>query len=474
MQSKPWWSSAVFYQVYPRSFADSDGDGVGDIDGVTAHLDHLEQLGVDAIWLNPVTVSPMADHGYDVADPRDIDPLFGGMAAIERLIAAAHRRGIKITMDVVPQPHQLGASVVPGGAGRRTGFRRPAALLLPGRPRRGRRAAAEQLDLGVRRVGLDPGARTRRQSRPVVSAPVRHRAARPELGAPGRLRRLREDAAVLAGARRGRLPHRRGARHGQTGRPAGFAGPRVQGVAPQRRRPALQPPERARHPPRHPQGGQRLPRRGDRRRGVGHRQRPLGGVPAARRTASGVQLPADQDRLRRRPDPRRDPELAGRHRPAGGHPDLDAVQPRRRPGGHPLRRRRGRAAPGPCDGDGDARPARRGVHLQRRGAGPARRRVARRGVAGPHLGALGTHRAGPGQMPGADALVGPGSPVRVLLAHRHLAADAEGVGGADRAKAARRPRLDVVVLPAGPRIAKAPCGIRRRRRRIGWRRPPMR
>lgn len=69
---------------------------------MTARLDHLEQLGVDAIWLNPVTVSPMADHGYDVADPRDIDPLFGGMAAIERLIAAAHRRGMKITMDVVP------------------------------------------------------------------------------------------------------------------------------------------------------------------------------------------------------------------------------------------------------------------------------------------------------------------------------------------------------------------------------------
>jgi alpha-glucosidase len=102
MDSKPWWSSAVFYQVYPRSFADSDGDGVGDLDGVTARLGHLEQLGVDAIWLNPVTVSPMADHGYDVADPRDIDPLFGGMAAIERLIAAAHQRGMKITMDVVP------------------------------------------------------------------------------------------------------------------------------------------------------------------------------------------------------------------------------------------------------------------------------------------------------------------------------------------------------------------------------------
>ena len=97
-----WWSNAVFYQVYPRSFADSNGDGVGDIDGLVAHLDHLERLGIDAIWLSPVTVSPMADHGYDVADPRDIDPLFGGQAAFERLIAAAHQRGIKITMDVVP------------------------------------------------------------------------------------------------------------------------------------------------------------------------------------------------------------------------------------------------------------------------------------------------------------------------------------------------------------------------------------
>lgn len=97
-----WWKNAVFYQVYPRSFADSDGDGVGDLDGLTGRLDYLVELGVDAIWLNPVTVSPMADHGYDVADPRDIDPVFGGMAAIERLIEEAHRRGIKITMDVVP------------------------------------------------------------------------------------------------------------------------------------------------------------------------------------------------------------------------------------------------------------------------------------------------------------------------------------------------------------------------------------
>jgi alpha-glucosidase len=101
-RQRPWWTDALFYQVYPRSFADSNGDGVGDIDGVAAHLDYLERLGVDAIWFSPIMVSPMADHGYDVSDPRDIDPLFGDLGAFEGLIASAHERGIKITMDLVP------------------------------------------------------------------------------------------------------------------------------------------------------------------------------------------------------------------------------------------------------------------------------------------------------------------------------------------------------------------------------------
>ena len=97
-----WWADAVFYQVYPRSFADSNGDGVGDLDGITSRLDYLASLGVQALWLNPVMVSPMADHGYDVADPRDVDPLFGDLAALDRLVSAAHERGIRVTMDLVP------------------------------------------------------------------------------------------------------------------------------------------------------------------------------------------------------------------------------------------------------------------------------------------------------------------------------------------------------------------------------------
>jgi alpha-glucosidase len=97
-----WWKTAVFYQVYPRSFGDASGDGVGDLPGVTARLDYLRDLGVDALWLSPFYRSPMADHGYDVADPRDVDPVFGTLADFDALVAAAHERGIRITVDIVP------------------------------------------------------------------------------------------------------------------------------------------------------------------------------------------------------------------------------------------------------------------------------------------------------------------------------------------------------------------------------------
>jgi alpha-glucosidase len=97
-----WWRHAVIYQIYPRSWADSDGDGVGDLPGITARLPYLQSLGVDAVWLSPFYTSPQADAGYDVADYRDIDPLFGALADADALLAAAHDLGLKVIMDLVP------------------------------------------------------------------------------------------------------------------------------------------------------------------------------------------------------------------------------------------------------------------------------------------------------------------------------------------------------------------------------------
>ncbi|UVJ38633.1 alpha-glucosidase [Arthrobacter sp. CJ23] len=96
-----WWKSAVVYQIYPRSFADSNGDGIGDLKGITARLDHLQLLGVDVIWLSPIYQSPQADNGYDISDYRAIDPAFGTMEDFEELLSAVHDRGMKLVMDLV-------------------------------------------------------------------------------------------------------------------------------------------------------------------------------------------------------------------------------------------------------------------------------------------------------------------------------------------------------------------------------------
>src|ERR1700734_798761 len=102
MKEKAWWRRGVIYQVYPRSFQDSNGDGVGDLKGIAQRLDRLVELGVDGVWISPIFPSPMRDFGYDVSDYCAIDPLFGSLADFDALLQSAHARGLKIILDFVP------------------------------------------------------------------------------------------------------------------------------------------------------------------------------------------------------------------------------------------------------------------------------------------------------------------------------------------------------------------------------------
>src|SRR3954453_5470496 len=97
-----WWKTGVIYQIYPRSFQDSDNDGLGDLRGIIQRLPYLAEFGVDAIWISPIFVSPMADFGYDIADYIDIDPLFGTLEDFDELVDAAHQLGLKVILDFVP------------------------------------------------------------------------------------------------------------------------------------------------------------------------------------------------------------------------------------------------------------------------------------------------------------------------------------------------------------------------------------
>ena len=219
----PWWRDAVIYQVYPRSWADADGDGMGDLPGITARLPYLRDLGVDAVWLSPFYVSPMNDAGYDVADYRDIDPRFGSLADADAMVATAHDLGLKVLVDLVPN-HTSSEHA----------WFRAALAAGPGSPERERyvfrdgagperRGAAEQLAVGLRRPRLDPGHRGRRHAGPVVPAHLRRHPARPELAAPGGARGVPRHPALLVRPGRRRLPGRRRARPRQARGPARLA-----------------------------------------------------------------------------------------------------------------------------------------------------------------------------------------------------------------------------------------------------------
>src|SRR5512137_2718218 len=101
MEKNLWWRDGIIYQIYPRSFADSNGDGLGDLPGITAKLDYLADLGIDAIWLSPFYPTPDADFGYDISNYTDVDPRFGRLADFDELVTQAHQRGLRVVLDMV-------------------------------------------------------------------------------------------------------------------------------------------------------------------------------------------------------------------------------------------------------------------------------------------------------------------------------------------------------------------------------------
>ena len=177
-----WWRGAVIYQVYPRSFQDSNGDGIGDLKGITERLAYVADLGVDAVWLSPIFPSPMVDMGYDVSDYTDIDPLFGTLADFDALVARAHELGLKVIIDQVLSPLLGPAPVVPREP---VEPREPEGRLVRLGRSEARRHAAEQLAVGLRRPGLGMG----RAAAAVLPAQLSRRAAGlqlPQSGGAGR------------------------------------------------------------------------------------------------------------------------------------------------------------------------------------------------------------------------------------------------------------------------------------------------
>ena len=184
IQASPqdWWKNAVIYEIYPRSFQDSNGDGIGDLNGITQRLDYLKELGVDAIWLTPVYPSPQADFGYDISDYKNIDPQYGTLADFDRLVAEAGKRHIRILMDMVMNHTSDQHKWFLESRSSRTNPYRDWYMWRDGKgetaPSKG--AAAQQLAVGLWPLGLAVG----REDAPVLLSQVLYPAAGPELGQP--------------------------------------------------------------------------------------------------------------------------------------------------------------------------------------------------------------------------------------------------------------------------------------------------
>ena len=346
--SDPWWRHAVVYQVYVRSFADSDGDGVGDLPGITSRLPYLRDLGVDALWITPFYTSPQHDHGYDVADYSDVDPLFGTLADADALLARAHDLGLRVIVDLVPNHtsdehawFQAALAAAPGQPGAR-------ALPVPRGPRPRRRRAARTTGSRSSAARPGPGSTDGQWYLHLFDSTQPDLDWRnPEVGD------MFEDVLRFWLDRgRRRLPRRRGARPVQGGEPA----------RPGRRRAASEPVRRGTSRPLDGRArAQATSRCGTSPRcttstAAGTRSststtatgwpspRP-GPRPPSRwprfvrpdELRPGVQLRLAARRLvGRRPSPRSSPARSPRVGPVGAAADLGAQQPRRRPPPRPA------------------------------------------------------------------------------------------------------------------------------------------
>ena len=476
----------MIYQIYPRSFADSDGDGIGDLPGIRSRLPYLRELGVDAVWISPFYPSPMADAGYDVSDYRDIEPIFGTLADADALLADAHELGIRVIIDLVPNhtsdEHEWFRAALAAAPG---SPERARYLFREGRGEHGEIPPNDWIsNFGG---GVDPGRgsetgervhpRSARGGRPapdqpVVPAPVRPEAARPRLDQPGGVAEF--ESILRFWLDRGIDGFRIDVAHGLAKDPEmpdlegnwAIGGPAVEGH-PHWDRDEVHDVYR---------GWRRVTDSYDGDRvfvGEVWVQTP---EQLARYLRSDELHTAfnftyllaswDAKSLHKAIDDSID-ALSAVGAPAtwvlSNH---DVVRHVTRYGGG-----RNRHPPRTGGDAADARPTRRGLRLPGRGAGPGRGdRPAPRGAPGPGLRALrsrprarGRRRRPARRMPGTDPVVGRRAPVRFRARLRPaLAAPACRLGGADRRTPAGRPGVDARALPSRPGAAPRPAGAGRR------------